>query len=241
MGFGFRAFNTSPGWLTLSSDGATYGYIGKATYVSTTPAGTSHVWSFGGYSTFTINWPADIIVAVSVTKNTGGTRLESMQYSGGTWTIKVYSGLNTSSSIGFFDQDSSVEVFCWGRPVSVSGFGMAMYDSSGALSADLSRPPLVFNYSIAQGAGVTSSWIPAYTKLAVIGMPDYMEQFTSYRPGAKWINARNLGAWLWNGSGGSSLDRVQRQVEYWEDDGGVTPSVDTGTCSALLIEASGLA
>lgn len=206
MGYGISCTNPS-NELTFSSDGLTYGYIGKATLSSVTQPqagvdGTPFLQT--GFSTYTITWPGDILVALpakAISVNSLS-RLVNITQAGSTWTITVHNGDGTVDGQGFQNQ-ASTEVFVFGRPTSVSGYGMALWDAAGSLSADLSRRPIPVKSRI-QLAGGTTSWaMPGgMVKPLVIGWPADERQSGSPGPGPSKTNRFFLGGWWWDSANG---------------------------------------
>lgn len=237
MSYGLQCVNGS-NELTLSSDGFIYGYLGKATWQSTTQPGTGTVHSSNGSSTYTITWAGDIIVAVAV-PFLGYACLLSMTQSGSTWTIKAFCSAGASNSLGF-DTQITADVYVWGRPTSTSGWGLAIYDASGNLTGDLSRPPLSFKerVSFTSSSSSDTQTITSYSKLAVIGSPR-LSQFTSSNVGGStpWLNREWMGAWTW---ASGQLGRSFVLSQYTRDDGPGGNSTTRDACNVLALEANGL-
>lgn len=224
--------------MTLSSDGYLFGYIGKATWVSTTQPGTSTVNSNGGFSTYTITWPGDIIVAVAVSGFSGsGTYLRSQSQSGSTWTITVFNTTTSTGSLGFATQVAT-DVYVWGVPTTPSTYGLALYDSAGNLTGDLSRTPLIFKDRVSFSSSDTSKTTSSYTKPAIIGSARMLQQTATNIGGSvPWRNLTYEGVWQWDSG---TLYRSFAQTRYNRDDGPGPVSSVTGDASVLLLEASAL-
>lgn len=240
--FGIQCINTS-GELTLSSDAYTFGYLGKATFVSTTPAqNVDSLSSTAGYSTWTFTSSGPIIVALGL-KSSGqsGVALLGMSKSGSTWTITTYdggAGTVSPSSGGTYDaQTTTTDVYVFGLPSSLPAFGVALYNASGTLTGDLSRASLTSASRIALADSVLATTIPVLTKPAIIGKPWY-EQKTSSGSGTSYVNQGYRGMWHWTGD--NQLHRTNYLTSYEHSDTGVTPSLYEGPCTGILIEANGL-
>lgn len=238
MSYGLTTVNGSDK-LTMSTDGYTYGYIGKATLVSITPPGTDTVSSFAGFSTYTITWPGKIIVALPI-KSNGAVCLLGQSQSGSTWTIKVHKSNGSSNALSFKNQEES-EVFVFGAPVSVSDFGVALYSASGELVADLGRRPLSFDRMVSMAANVNTASFSGLTKPAVIGTePTYITQtFDTGSGPTPWVNRIIGGAWRWDTASGL-IERDSRQEQYFEDDGPIIASTNRPAATVLLLEANAL-
>lgn len=146
MTTGFAVTNGSSE-LTFSSEAWMYQYVGLATYVSTTnPTSTD-----AGYSTYTATWNAPIIVGLGLS-NSGtlySRRIKSISQAGSTWTIEVEAGNGSNNAFGFRNQEQAV-VLVFGQPISLANsYGMAVYDGSGVLKADLSVKPFSVGQVIA--------------------------------------------------------------------------------------------
>lgn len=243
MGYGLTVFNEGGG-MTLSSDGLIYGYIGRATYQSIVQppgplSGTIGWPSEGdcGYSVYTIDWPGPIIVALPV-KTNGSTALLDMFQSGSTWTIHVHKGNGSTNAIGF-DLQEATEVYVFGRPTTVSGFGLALYNAAGQLTGDLSRKPLTFDRFVSMAGGVTFVAFSGLTVPAVVGDAIWFESTSEPYDDTFNDNYMRRGAWRWN----STLGRLTRTLYLWfyrrsEDVLGASNVIPA--TSAILLEANGL-
>lgn len=212
MGFGITTFNNAGG-LTLSSDGSVYSYVGVASLVAVSqPPDGDISEGFAGYSTYTITWPADIIVALPV-KTNGGTALLRQEQSGSVWTITVHKSTGVTNGVGF-DVQEATEVYVFGAPTSVSGHGLALYNASGEVSADLSRVPLVFDCYAAFAAGTSTAPVSGLTTPAVIGIdPRYAQTNLAY-DGTFYDNRLYYGSWAWSPAAGGLLVRQPFQSEW---------------------------
>lgn len=233
MSYGMSCSNNN-GELTLSSDGVLFGYIGKASWVSTTqPTAT-----LAGYSTYTIDWPGSILPAAAIATNLGGALILGYSRSGSTWTIDVYHSSGSTNAQGLWLQ-SATTVYVWGMPVSVSGYGAALYNASGALSADLTRQPLFFKSRYEFAAYSTDLAMTGVSTPAVIGTSLCIKR-TTVKIGSTWTNRVFRGAWMWDTTN-NLLTRALPQTEYYpgEDAAGIN-SITQPATQALLIEGSTL-
>jgi hypothetical protein len=237
MSYGLQCVNAG-NELTFSSDGYVYGYIGKAVLQSITPPGTDPIGASCGFSTYTIEWPGDIIVAVGLPSNGLGTRLNSRSKVGTTWTITVFNILfGAADSLGFRPQVAA-DVYVWGLPTTTPPYGLAIYNAAGVLAGDLSRRPLSFNERVVIPGSDLSTSIQPYTAPAVIGYTGGWRG-TSVFDSPFWINRIFTGAWMWE-SGLGLLSRPMRQTVYFRDDGPAAVFDAAHASNALLLEASGL-
>ena len=236
MPYGITCYNNG-GQLTLSSESVTYGYIGKATHVSTVPAGSTGTDDGNGYTTYTINWAGPIVVALPVLTN-ATTALLGMTQSGSTWTISVFCSGGSVDSLGF-DTQRVAEVFVFGRPVSVSGYGMALYNAAGQLTGDLSRRPLANGQFIEFGATDVLRPLTGYTKPAFIGSDTTEVKSTAGPTGGLWTNRERSGGWLWD-SGGTQLGRPTYQSLRIREDQISVNSTTRWPVDVIIIEANGL-
>jgi len=223
------------GGLTISSDGITYGYIGRATNTGVSQSGGTTNNRSIGQSSYTINWAGDIVVALPIKANKT-TALVNITQSGEVWTIRCHAGTGTSDSFGFENQEAT-EVYVFGTPVSVSGFGLALYNASGGLCADLSRQPMTVRGVSTHAADALNWPLPGgMTTPAVVGMPqDYNWQATS--DGSFWINRfRSYGWTLFEGQ----LRKQSYVTRRLREDGPIASVTVITTTNAIVIEASGL-
>lgn len=236
-GVGLRTVNAN-GELTLSADGITYGFIGKATHTATYQATAQGEHSrSNGFSTYTIVWPGDILAA-AIVKDMFATRVSGATRSGDTWTINVINANRNVSPDGQFYQEEATEVYVFGAPLAVSGHGLALFSEQGVLTADLSRPPLTLRGVILMEASVSTWAMPTgVVKPAVLGVPSgfsfsYIGSGTQiYRNGLEY-------GWGWN----PGLTRVERNSflasRIGPDDGGSGSGGALPTTSGLLLEVS---
>lgn len=164
MTYGLMVDNLS-GELVISSEGFGLAYIGKATYDSDVgaPSLEFDTLRFGTYTTFKKYVITSSVPIAAFVKLTSGLRsgIASVTQSGSTWEIIVFNQ-NGSNVV------QAADVYCFARPTSLSAsYGLALYDSSGALAYDLTGGvrPLFFkgvvdflstDSSIALPGGITT-------------------------------------------------------------------------------------
>lgn len=241
MAYGIQAFNDS-GEFTFSSSGYLLTYLGKATFVSTTPAGTSSSDAFNGFSIFTFTYAGPIVVGIGLLgSGTSGSIVDRITNVGSTWTIRVYHSNSTGNSLGFPGQITAADVYVWGLPLSVSGYGLALYDASGNLIGDLLKPMLRFKARVSFTGGSLSQSIPAMTKPAVIGslLRRTQTRAANTPTAGKFTNRRFDAVWLWDPVG-NFLTKNSRMIEYFVDDGGIPANDNIFDTNAIVIEANGL-
>lgn len=234
MGYGITTYNDSGG-LTLSSDGRVYGYIGRATHVSTQQPPTNVNIAENGYSTYTINWAGDIIVALPV-KTNGSTSLLYQTRSGNTWTILVHKGTGSLNSLGF-DVEEATEVYVFGAPTSTPSYGMALYNASGVLTADMTRRPLTFDKYLTFPSNTTTLAFSGITTPAVIGINRREELTNLPIDSTFYANRTYKGAWRVEAG---TLRREWFQTYYERSTDQQAASVSTPMSNVVLIEASSL-
>lgn len=192
MSYGITLYNDA-NQLTLSDQGITFGYIGKATFnyitqptIAPFPGTPTRLDLNAGLSSYSITWAAEILPVVPI-KSNGGTRVHSYTRSGDTWTILVHKASGTYDSNGLSIEEPT-EVYVFGYPISrQSDWGIAIYNDSGILTSDLSRRPLTFNifaklgdhYYNGEGLNYTDNInITGIVKPGILGNPIY--RITTY-------------------------------------------------------------
>lgn len=229
-------FYNAAGELTLSADALTYGYLGKATLQSVGQS-SGGLNKQAGSSTYTINWGADIIVAIPV-KSGKTSALRTMTQSGGTWTITVHSSNGTTNADGF-DVQEATEVFVFGAPLpGVETIGN-LFDVNGNIVADLSRRPLLIRSRIfLPDSGLVWTMPAGMIAPAIIGWPTDRVTSSS-RVGASYTNYENAGCWSLDPNYGNNLARSQFRTRSFTSDG-PTSSASRPAIVAILIETNGL-
>lgn len=234
MGFGLQTLNTSNG-LTLSSDGRTYGYVGKATLVSTVQPPTGVNIGENGYSEYTITYAGDIVCAIPV-KSNGGTALVYQNRSGNVWTIRVHKSTGALNSLGF-DVQEATEVFVYGEPLSAPAYGLVLYNANGVLTADMTKRPLTFDRYLTFAANTTTVGFSGLTKPAVIGINRRTELTNAPIDSTFYANRTYQGSWR---LGTGTLIREVFQTYYDRSTDQQVASSVTPASNCVLIEASGL-
>lgn len=232
----FLASVTNPGnELVFSGDGITYSYIGRASFVKVSQATTGTILKINGVSTYTITWPGDILVALPVKAN-GTTSLINATRAGSIWTILVHKGTGAIDANGF-DIEEATEVYVFGAPGAVSGYGGWLYDADGNCVADLSRIPLTWRGRLAMATNVDTWSLPGAVGIpAIVGWP-MDRNVTSVRNPPFFINRYMARGWQLVG------DDVVRYIylERWvREDGGASPVNIIRPIDAILIDASNL-
>jgi hypothetical protein len=235
MAFGLVAYNNS-NKLTLSTDGILYGYAGQATYVSTTSAGTSVSEALAGYMTYTFSWSGRIIVVLPL-KTGYYTGLVDLTQSGGVWTIKIQNG-NSFDSLGFL-VNTTTEVYIFKEPSTPSGYGMALFNSSGQCCADLTIRPLTYKGTANFSSSSTSATRPGgVTSPAVMAMPPGDGKGTTTFNGVRWDI--RLYDYYWTVDS-SNVYRAAVLKERYQDDGAaITAYDDLPSTSPFIIDVNGL-
>ena len=245
MTYGMTCLNDS-GELTMSSDCFSLCYLGKATFVSSTDySGTSSSSNVGG-SVWTFTWPGPIVCAIGLKGGQIGARITSVtrsSTSSSTWTINVVDFSTTPTgpsgdTSGYYAQRTDSDIYVFGFPIAANlpAYGFAMYNASGVLSCDLSKPLLSINTRVALAVDVMSQTIPSFTKPAVIGYPD---GFVTTSTGTGFYrNTLSLGCWRWVNDG--NLYRIDVASARSIDDAPISGTNRHLTSNGILIEANGL-
>lgn len=241
MGYGIQCVNNS-GELTISSDAYTFCYLGKATLSSVTHYAGTVDSSAAGYSVWTFNSSGPIIAALGLGASQGC--IAGISQSGSTWTITVIDyGAGSEGpagagySYGVPRSDSDVYVFGLPTVGGLPTYGVALYNASGVVTADLSKIGLVpkARASLATGSS-TITGLPALTKPAIVGSPSY-QRFDSTHSGSFWINEMFLGLWSYSGT---TLSRGIVLQSHEKDATSITARTIVFPTNVLLIEANGL-
>lgn len=246
MGYGIQCLNDS-GELTLSSDAYLFGYLGKATFVSSTSWSGDSISSQAGYSVWTFTSAGPIVCAVGL-KASGqtGAVILNISQSGSTWTINVVDLATTTSGPSggdtvYYDQRTDTDIYVFGIPSSLPSYGLALYNASGNLVADLSRIPLAPLVRVAMSsASVVDQTIPTVTKPAVIGDTKFRRNVVTSGHGGftPWLSVGYIGVWEWNGS--TTLHRNEAPTGSDRLESSPGGHDFRGPCSGILIEANGL-
>jgi hypothetical protein len=247
MTFGLQCNNITTGELTLSSEAFLFGYLGKATFVSSTSWSGDSISSQAGFSTWTFTSAGPIVCAIGL-KASGqtGAVITNISQSGSTWTIQVLDLATTTSGPSggdtvYYDQRTDSDIYVFGFPSSLPAMGMALYNAAGVLTADLSRRPLAPLARIAMSSSsIVDQTIPTPTKPAIVGYPKFTRNVVSSGHGGftPWLSVGYTGVWEWNGSTILHRNEVPDSSDRLESSPGAHNL--RGPCSGILIEANGL-
>lgn len=226
--------------LTFSDSGLVYSFIGRATFVSATQAGTNPTLATSGFSTYTITWPGEIVVALPA-KTNGSTMLRNISRSGNTWTIQVHKGNGSYDALGF-DVQEQTEVYVFGMPTAATlgTWGMAIFNDAGVVTGDLSRRPLTFRARILTANPMDEWTLPTGAGVpAILGVP--VGDSRSSAPGPNNLfNIRELSAaWRINAANGK-LFKDEFLATYRRDDAPGDTYTRRRVMNALLIDVTGL-
>ena len=244
MTFGIDALTNDSGELTFSADAFLFCYLGKATLSSVTHYTGDSTSSAAGYATYTFTSSGPIIPALGIGSSQGC--IAGLSQSGSTWTITVIdygSGTEGPSDATYGVPRSDSDVYVFGLP-SVSAlptYGVALYNASGTLTADLLKIPLVAAARIVLPTSTsTLTGLPALVKPAITGFPSMYERDSTHS-GSHYINTSYRGLWQWSESGGTgTLARGNVLQSYEIDDGPISAVTVLNATNAILIEANGL-
>lgn len=221
--------------LVISADSITFGYLGQATFVSTTQPGTSLDNSVDGYSVYTFDYAGQILVALPLTSS-GSCILLGMSQSGTTWTITVHQGDGTTNAAGFDVETAPAAVYVFGMPIDPGGWGGNLYRADGSIACDLTRQPIRVFGRVQMASSVTSQALPTVTTPAIIGAPCDRTTFAT-ASGVHWRNQYFGRAWKLSGS---NVTRVLHQRERVLEDASAGAVTIIDPVNAILIEADGL-
>lgn len=224
--------------LVISDAGITYGYIGRAVLVSVVQAGTSAVSAVAGRSTYTIDWPGEILVALPV-KGNGTTEFRSASRVGNSWTIVVHKANGAKTALGF-DVQEATEVYVFGAPsAATSGpWSCLLYDDNEQVCADLSRRPLAYKARVIIPDPAVSWPLPAGSYVpAIVGNPIGGSR-TSVRTGAFYVIRTFSTGWTLEASGALAILSYQDRRE--QDDGPAVTYNNRPSAVSLLVDATTL-
>lgn len=224
--------------LVLSDAGITYGYVGRARLVAVVQPETNVVSATAGGSTYTIDWPGDILVALPVKAN-GSTKFRSATRAGNTWTIVVHKASGVVTALGF-DVQEATEVYVFGAPsaATAGSWGCVLYDDNENVCADLSRRPLAYKARIVMLDPLADWSVPAGNYVpAVIGNPIGSSR-TSVKSGAVHVIRSYSTGWIMGASGTLAILSYQDRRE--QDDGPAVAYNNRLSAVALLVDATTL-
>lgn len=224
--------------LTFSDAGHVYSFVGRATLVSVTQPGTDSANSSAGFSTYTVDWAADITVALAV-KSNGTSKINSVSRVGNTWTITVFKSTGTTNALGLHVQEAT-EVFVFGAPLPATTgvWGVFIFDDAGTLTGDLSRQPLTFKGRInvdafTNWARPAGSYVPA-----IVGAPPGGSRTATNEGGFYRIREFEVG-WRLTGDG-TAVYQDLFLSRYLRDDAPGDTYTRRAQSLALLIDVTGL-
>ena len=242
--FGLRVHNPSQE-LCVASDSITPAYLGKATFVSTTQPGTSLISSLSGFSTYTFTYAGSFLVPIVPLPTCAGAGvtgcsaiIASCTNVGSAWTITVHNSTGSLNTVGFDVEVAPSAVYCFGQPVSSSGFGLNIYDASANLVADLRLRQITIVKRASLAAAATQFTMPAVTTPGVIGVPTDTST-SNVVVGPNWRNRYSHRGWRWDTTGGF-LQRAlyQYDLELEGASAGTTNAINA--IDALIVELNGL-
>jgi hypothetical protein len=172
MTYGLKILNPS-GQFVLHSDAKGLYCLGKATLQGSVvqPSGSATGTTPGrvaGYSLYRISHPGDIVVAVDLPDGYYVGVDSITQPSSGVWEIKAFCGSSLDAN-NFIATQVQLDVWAYGLPQTntpFNAYGLALYDSAGNLSWDLTRPNPLFVKGYVDDA---HSAIPSLTRPVAIG------------------------------------------------------------------------
>lgn len=237
MTFGITCYNNN-GELTISSEAQALCYLGKATQVSYSHySGTSSSSQCGG-SVYQFVSAGPVVAAIGLNSSgqAGAVITGMFRHDATTWYFNVVDLTTaTEGPTGTTYQvpNTASDIFVFGTPSSVSGYGMALYDSSGNLTVDLSKPLFtpIARVSMTGQTGYTFTLPTTPIRPAVVGYPHI-----SVNTHTSTTASHYSGMWTW--SGGTSFGRANYLTDKSNDSGAISSNT-TGDCVAIVIEASG--
>jgi hypothetical protein len=245
MAYGITCTNTS-GQLTLDSEGFLLGYLGKATFVSLTHASGDSIFSQAGYATYGFTSPGtgSIVCALGLrASGSSGARIESVTRTGSnTWSIRVIDTGTVTEGYNnlYWTNLTNATIYVWGVPSSVSGYGAALYNSAGVLTADLTKRPMIFTERVSFADNVMSTTMGSYVKPAIVGHTNSFHNLATDTGvgGTPWFNTQYKGVWEWDGSTTLTRGDILNTADH--DDGPGLTTLGHAATSVLIIEANGL-
>lgn len=218
MSFKLYVSNPNTGDLVVSSDAHGLYCVGKAALQgsvvqasgSATAGNPGRTW---GYSTYRIAHAGPIIAAIDLPLNKRVGIISVTQPLAGTWDILCYCG-DTADSYGFDTVQYAIDVWAFGTAqTALDSSIFRIWDSSGNLSHDFSRPNLLFPraYVLSTGTGVT---IPSLTRPVALGTPTSNQSFDQSVGTNHWAALYTRQMWLRTSSTAMNESVVSKQ--RWE-------------------------
>lgn len=199
MSFGLSIKNPSS-QLVLSSEAKGLTCIGKATLYGAVvqPTGSATASSPGrktGYSVYRINHSGPIVVALDLPLNKRVGVMSVTEPVAGTWEITCHCG-DTPDAYLIDAVEYQLDVWVFGFISTVYGaYGLAIYDSAGSLTHDLSRPNMLFPRAYIPPTLTTNSTIPSLTRPVVLGSDGTNVTYDSFISGSTYSVTKYRGGW----------------------------------------------
>lgn len=242
--YGIQCNNISTGELTLSSEAYTFGYLGKATLYQLNHYSSDTLSSQAGYTVWTFTSSGPIIAALGVGSSDGPGRItDIIKVDSTTWHIFVEQytssteGPTGTAAATYGVPSSTSNVYVFGLPTTLPAYGVALYNSAGLLTGDMSKIPLQVAAKVSLDTSTsTVTGLPSLTKPAIVGFPN-CQRFDSVNHGSYHINTTYVGLW---GYSSGSLARGMVLYSTEQDDAGTTPRTILTATNGMVIEANGL-
>jgi hypothetical protein len=237
MAYGMTIENDSDE-LVFSDSGYVYSFIGRAVLVGITQPGASATDAAAGHSTYTIDWPADITVALAVKRN-GSTKVLNVTRAGNTWTITVFKSNGATNALGLHLQEATeVYVFGAAAPATEDRWGIFLFGGAEKLTADLSRRPMTFRGRV--NVDAFTNWaMPAGSYVpAMVGGPPGSSRTATNEGGFYRIRESEVG-WRLT-SDGTAMYQDLYLTRYYRDDAPGDTYTRRAQSLALLIDVTGL-
>jgi hypothetical protein len=238
MAYGLKIENPT-NELVLSDDGFVAGFVGKASLVGTSQADKSNLLDmFGGGSSFSITFAGQIVPVLKLNSTYSG-RIGGFSRSGDVWTIGTINADTSSIDADGFTTQVAPEVYVFGIPDSVTGYGMALFTPAGVPAGNLILPPLVVaqRLQFAAGDGLVS-------RDSSIVTPGLLGRSLDYR---RTVHVHGVKQdFLFYGSAfGATSTQLSRSFDLRErvndEDGtGGTNETLLNACSVFIVELDGL-
>jgi hypothetical protein len=242
MSYGLKIINPSSE-LVISSDAKGLYCVGKATLQGSVvqPSGTATTLSGRdyGYSVYRISWSGPVLIAIDLPLNKRVAIISTTQVSSGVWEIVCSCG-DTTDAYGF-DTQYAVDVWAYGfAPSTLSSYGLALYDTAGALSHDLTRPNLLYprGYALGTTGAVT---IPSLTRPVAIGCPSSWQVLDLALSFRHWGYLSTFDGWKRTSSTSMTIATIsKRRYEYNAIDSALWADGDTQNTPCFIIEGNTL-
>ena len=186
--------------LVLSSDAKGLTCIGRAALYgdvvqprgSATGTMPGRTW---GYSTYRIAHNGPVIWALDLPLNTRVGIISSTEVYAGMWEVVCYCG-SARDAYQFDTVQSAIAVWAFGFvSTRAAGFRAAIYNASGALAYDLSRPYPLFPLSSGVSDFTANMTIPALSRPVVMGCPTSDPSYDTSGGTNRWRAEFYRGMW----------------------------------------------